>query len=175
MTEQWLPVVGYEGRYEVSDHGLVRSIDRIIISRNPDRTYFRAGQILKAQVGARGYQTVSLSDGHCGRSRDVHRLVLETFVGSCPAGLEGCHNNGVHLDNRLTNLRWDTRSANNLDAVRHGTHSMARKTHCKRGHEFTPGNTRVLINRKTTRRSCRQCERIRMRRLRIHWRKQGAA
>lgn len=58
---------------------------------------------------------------HRGKFRLVHRLVLEAFVGPCPAGMEGCHNNGCPSDNRLQNLRWDTRLANNADKIRHGT------------------------------------------------------
>ncbi len=72
----------------------------------------------------------------------AHRAVLLAFVGPCPEGMEACHNNGDPLDNRVENLRWDTRSNNTLDKVAHGTHPMASKTHCKRGHEFTPENTK---------------------------------
>lgn len=52
----------------------------------------------------------------------VHRLVLAAFVGPCPPGMEGCHNDGDSCNNRLSNLRWDTRAGNVRDAVRHGTH-----------------------------------------------------
>lgn len=55
-------------------------------------------------------------------TKRVNRLILEAFKGSCPKGLECCHNNGVRTDNRLKNLRWDTRSNNAKDAVKHGTH-----------------------------------------------------
>ncbi len=69
-----------------------------------------------------GYSVVTLcKDGNRFNKR-VHRLVLETYVGPCPEGMEACHYNGVRTDNRLENLRWDTRSNNQLDAVRHGTH-----------------------------------------------------
>lgn len=51
----------------------------------------------------------------------IHRLVLETFIGPCPDGMEACHYNGNRQDNRLKNLRWDSRSNNQRDAVRHGT------------------------------------------------------
>lgn len=51
----------------------------------------------------------------------IHRLVLETFIGPCPSGMEACHNNGNSGDNRLGNLRWDTRSNNIVDAIKHGT------------------------------------------------------
>lgn len=55
-----------------------------------------------------------------GRHQLVHRLVLTAFVGPCPDGMEACHNNGSPTDNRLCNLRWDTRRANQADKVLHG-------------------------------------------------------
>lgn len=54
-------------------------------------------------------------------SHNVHKLILEAFVGPCPEGCESCHNNGNKFDNRLENLRWDTRSGNQLDRLKHGT------------------------------------------------------
>lgn len=56
----------------------------------------------------------------------IHRLVLETFIGPCPDGMECCHNNGNPLDNKLENLRWDTRSNNQLDSIRHGTYGRSK-------------------------------------------------
>jgi hypothetical protein len=50
----------------------------------------------------------------------IHRLILETFIGPCPEGMECCHKNDVPTDNRLENLRWDTRSNNVKDAFRNG-------------------------------------------------------
>jgi hypothetical protein len=61
-----------------------------------------------------------------GRIRAVHRLVLEAFVGPCPPGMEGCHGDGNPANNALPNLRWDSHSGNQLDAVRHGTHTTNR-------------------------------------------------
>lgn len=52
--------------------------------------------------------------------RLVSRLVLEAFVGPCPPGMECCHEDGDYLNNRLTNLRWDTHVNNVADAIRHG-------------------------------------------------------
>src|SRR5439155_828868 len=52
----------------------------------------------------------------------VHRLVLEAFVGPPPEGAVACHENGNGYDNRVANLRWDTRKANAADTVRHGMH-----------------------------------------------------
>lgn len=82
-----------------------------------------------------GYAYVRLCQDGERYTHKVHRLVLETFVGPCPPGLEGCHNNGDPADNRLENLRWDTRSANAKDAVRHGTSGGFQS----KGHTYTQG------------------------------------
>ena len=60
--------------------------------------------------------------------RSIHRLVLNTYIGFCPKGMEACHNNGNRKDNRLKNLRWDTKSNNIKDAIRHGTHRNTQQT-----------------------------------------------
>ena len=71
----------------------------------------------------RGYQYVSLQQGPRIKQKQVHRLVLETFVEPCPEGMECCHNNGIRTDNKLENLRWDTKSNNSIDSIKHGTHT----------------------------------------------------
>lgn len=53
----------------------------------------------------------------------VHSLVLETFVGPCPDGMECRHLDGNPSNNKLDNLKWGTKSENAQDAIRHGTHS----------------------------------------------------
>lgn len=132
-VETWLPLPGYEGYYEVSDLGGVRSVDRTITAANGRRMSFK-GCLRKLQLN-NGRVTVTLNLPDSGKqSHQVSVLVLKAFAGPRPPGMEGCHNNGDPLDNRLINLRWDTRSENHRDAVRHGTHHEARKTHCPRGH-----------------------------------------
>jgi len=66
-----------------------------------------------------------------------------------------CHDDDDPTNNHLGNLRWGTYSSNALDAVRNGKHGMANKTHCKRGHEFTDGNTYQRPGAKN--RQCRTC------------------
>lgn len=67
-----------------------------------------------------GHLTIQIADSSCvKRHFYVHRLILITFAGDPPAGCEACHNNGVPDDNRLANLRWDTRSENIKDSYRH--------------------------------------------------------
>lgn len=70
-----------------------------------------------------GYLFVELYNGAYSRILAVHRLVLETYVGPCPEGMETCHNNSIKIDNRLENLRWDTKRNNQLDAIERGTAS----------------------------------------------------
>jgi hypothetical protein len=104
----------------------------------------------------------------------VARLVLEAFVGLCPAGMEACHFNDDPADNRLENLRWDTHSNNHYDLVRNGKHGQASKTHCRNGHEYTPENTYATVTKQGwNARYCRECWREANRRYRA--RKRGVA
>ncbi|OZE77232.1 hypothetical protein CH305_18525 [Rhodococcus sp. 15-649-2-2] len=145
-SEIWIGVPGYEGLYEASDLGRVRSLDRPI----------RRGQILKQAETDRGYRVVSLSRLGKVRQWRVHRLVALAFLGEETAGMEVCHNNGIPYDNRLCNLRYDSHSNNQRDQAIHGTHKKAAQTHCLRGHEFSFANTYVT---KFGQRSCRTCHR----------------
>lgn len=159
--ERWLPVVGYEGYYEVSDMGCVRSLDRIVrLSDGRDRPM--KGRHLALSPHPKGYATVKLSVDGIRYTAMVHRLVLDAFVGPRPDGMEVCHNDGDPSNNRLDNLRYASRSENRLDSVRHGTHPWAQKTHCPRGHEYTPDNIYVQPSRPNSR-SCRTCKRARRR------------
>lgn len=73
-------------------------------------------------------------------------MVCEAFHGLRPEGMEVRHLDGNSQNDAASNLAWGTRSENIRDAVRHGTHNMTRKTHCKHGHEFTPENTQSRPN-----------------------------
>lgn len=120
MTEAWRPVVGWEGLYEVSDAGRVRSLDRIVDYPDRRRSYLKPGRVLRPSTGSAGYPTVIL----CGSGRHqhgrIHVMVLEAFVGPRPAGCEVRHLNGVRNDNRLANLAWGTPTENTMDRVLHG-------------------------------------------------------
>lgn len=150
--ERWLPVAGYEGIYEVSDLGRARSL-----ARRDARGHVRRGKLLAPRTNARNRLAVALYRDRVRTDVQIHRLVLEAFVGPRPEGLEGCHWNGDPTDNRLVNLRWDTRKANSADSVRHGTHSMVSRTHCPQGHAYTPENTYI---KPVGSRSCRECSRV---------------
>ena len=79
------------------------------------------GKFLKSTKDGVGRFRVILCNGGVCYTRMIHRLILETFVEPRPAGMECCHNDGDPGNNKLSNLRWDTRSNNHKDAFRHGT------------------------------------------------------
>ena len=158
--ERWLPVVGYEGFYEVSDHGRVRSVDRTVKFR--DGRVFSYTSQLRSQTPQvpYGHMAVGLKRNGKRRTVRVHRLVLEAFVGPCPEGMEGCHNDGDASNNALSNLRWDTSSANKQDMIRHGTNYRLNLTRCPYGHSLDAPNV-VAFAARTGRRGCLACSRAR--------------
>lgn len=119
MAEIWKPVVGYEGQYEVSDHGRVRSVARVVLRKNGS-PYRVAPKVLSTHAHEGGYPRVGLRGGGRSRLVYVHRAVLEAFVGPAPEGLLCCHGDGDPTNNALSNLRWDTQAANVADMVSHG-------------------------------------------------------
>lgn len=115
--EVWKLVPEYEGKYEVSDQGRVRSFNRC-----------PQGRILRPGRMPGGHLSVALGRGN---SQCVHKLVLLAFVGVAPHKHECLHINGVPNDNRLSNLRWGTRSENNIDAVLHQHRGKLTETQVK--------------------------------------------
>lgn len=111
-TEQWIQAISFP-EYEVSSLGNVRRIKKSFGTRP-----FKQ---LKPWVMKNGYQQVVLSTPEKKKYFLVHRLVFESFNGSCE-GLDVCHNNGIRGDNRLENLRSDTRKGNMSDIYKHDTH-----------------------------------------------------
>lgn len=162
--ERWRPAVGWEGFYEVSDRGQVRSVERTITYRD-GRSYVTPGQPIQPQVKDSGHLHVRLSREGVGRTVYVHTLVAEAFIGPRPPGREVRHRNGKHDDNWWTNLRYGTRAENVRDAVEHGTHPWSGRPVCSRGHRLEGANLRLRHraarppNRQaTTTRVCEACK-----------------
>lgn len=121
--EIWKDIPGYEGKYQASTQGRIRSRDMIVQSKNhytnkpfnrhiPGRI-LRPGRFCKA-----GHLSVVLGHGTSGKP--VHQLIMRTFVGEPQGGMEVLHKNGDPTDNRLLNLRYGTRTENILDVYRQG-------------------------------------------------------
>jgi hypothetical protein len=127
---EWRPVKGFEGRYEVSDAGLVRSLDRYVDLAPSTRfpagmTVFRRGRVLRPHTMPYGHQQVML-----GRETNVlvHHLIAAAFLPPPPEGHEICHNDGDATNNRVSNLRWDTRSGNNYDHAKNDKCKISQET-----------------------------------------------
>ena len=158
----WRDIVGSEGVYEVSSHGRVRSIPRVV-HRPGGSDLPVQGRILSLNGNSRGYLRAELWRNNRRKRHFVHRLVAVTFIGDDPGdGLDVCHNDGNHLNNQVSNLRWDTRSANMKDRIKHGTDWQASKTHCPYDHKLAAPNL-VASEAKQGHRMCLACHRGRAR------------
>lgn len=141
IIEQWRAVPGYEGRYEVSDHGHVRSLG-FYINHPRGKQVWRAGRALGGfAIQPHGYRAVELSSGSGLKTFKIHRLVLLAFVGPPPAGKK----NGLHKDddpenNHLGNLRWGSHRENTYDSIENGGHVQARKQRCPLTHLLVEPN-----------------------------------
>ena len=114
MQEVWKAIPGYEGRYEVSDQGRVRSFVKN-----------KLGVIRKQTRSVYGHMYVSLGRGV---NVTVHSLVLRAFLSERPLGYECCHNDGNPANNFLGNLRWDTHRENIRDIFRQAANKSQKLT-----------------------------------------------
>lgn len=144
--ERWVAVKGYEGHYEVSSMGRVKSLARTKmvgmggLQEVPER-------ICKPSTTMGGYLLIGLwKDSKCKR-KSVHRLVIENFVGPCPPGMQCRHLDGDPTNNRLDNLSWGTVNENWKDKRRHGTAPVGERG----GHaKLTKDEVRAVIAEFTT-------------------------
>lgn len=112
--EEWRPIVGFEGFYEVSSLGRVRS--------------FWDGKVklLKPMKSPNGYSFVNLCDGNKRKASYIHALVASAFVGPRPAGSEVSHKDGRKRNNAVSNICYESHSANCKRRAEHGTAYRAR-------------------------------------------------
>lgn len=108
--EVWKPIREWEGLYEISSHGRVRSLDRLL--KNSHGKYVLKGRILKQASFSNKYLFVLLQDKPRKESYLVHRLVAQAFIPNPDGKKEVNHISGDKTDNRVINLEWATRSEN---------------------------------------------------------------
>lgn len=155
--EQWRPVLGYEGAYEVSDLGRVRSLKRVVDAARGARREI-PGLIMKARLNAQGYPVISLSRLNVSRVLSIHVLVCEAWHGPRPEGMVARHLDDVKTNLSPSNLSWGTLTQNSRDAIRNGRNVNASKTVCANGHAYTERDT---TRNQAGHRICRQCALVR--------------
>ena len=119
--EIWKDIKGYEGLYQVSNLGRVKSMDKEV--DNGRGCYLKKGKILKQINNGAGRKQVFLYKDGKATNQHVYILVAESFIGERPKGYDVCHLDGDCTNNKLSNLRYDTRSQNQIDLYRQGKKS----------------------------------------------------
>lgn len=158
--EEWRSIPGWDGFYEVSDHGGIRSVERVVVKVDGRVTRYK-GRPIKQRTDDFGYKHAQLLKRGKAKQMRVHRAVLLAFVGEPPNENDVCrHLDGNTSNNRLENLAWGTQRDNMLDMVAHGRSEKAKRTHCPRGHELSPPN---LVPSKLPHRNCLACSRAQSR------------
>ena len=115
-AERWLPIVGHEGLYEVSDLGRIR--------RSAPGISTHVGKVLKQDRTARGYMNIKLcKKGAMGNKSLVHSLVMRSFIGEYPDGKEVNHKDGNKENNSLSNLEYVTGAENVRHALVNGLYA----------------------------------------------------
>lgn len=126
MSEEWRSVVGWEGRYEVSDYGRIRSKDMICGARSQGQA-LRRGRTL-VQVPKQGrYLAVTFADGTRRVQRMVHDVVAAAFLGPKPRGCLTLHGDDDKGNNAVANLRYGTHKENEEDKLRNGNRCLGER------------------------------------------------
>lgn len=113
--EIWRDIPGFDGHYQVSNLGRVKSMPRIVVRNQSNGNYTTKEKILRPGL-SHGYPTVSLTRNGKSKSYRNHVLVMLAFVGPCPLGQEVLHRDGDRTDATLEHLRYGTRRENMADA-----------------------------------------------------------
>ena len=126
--EYWSDIPNYEGYYQVSNHGNVRSLNRSVVQQN-GRKQFIKGKTIKPHLTNKGYFKVHLWRDGKKISRSIHRLVAMAFLANSLNKPQVNHINGCKTDNNLCNLEWNTQSEQQIHAYQNGLQARGEKHH----------------------------------------------
>lgn len=132
MEEIWRDVKGYEGLYQVSDLGRIKSLKRVVPHKIKGKKTIPES-IKKIYVGTNNYYIVILNSKNIGSTKTVHRLVALAFLPNPENKPEVNHKDGNKLNNNLNNLEWNTVSENRYHAFRTGLQKAPMKMLGKKG------------------------------------------
>jgi hypothetical protein len=118
MNEIWKDVIGYEGSYEVSNLGNVRSVDRLVSHTSSPKGRLMKGKLIKPNI--KKYVDIHLWRKSKYKSTHVHRLVALSFIPNPENKPEVNHMDGNKLNNNVNNLEWVTKKENIEHAIKLG-------------------------------------------------------
>lgn len=132
--EIWKDIKGYEGLYQVSSEGRVKSLG------GGDR--YKVTRLLNGYVGNNGYRVVTMWKNGSSKLKTIHRLVAETFIDNPENKPQVDHMNTIRTDNRICNLRWVTYKENSNNETTKLHMSDAQKISCKKNERDNLGRFR---------------------------------
>lgn len=133
MQEIWKDIKDYEGSYQVSNIGNIRSLDREVFNNGNKSLCNVKGRVLKPTKDKGGYLYVSLVKNKVAvKSVKIHRLVAFHFCDGYREGLEVNHIDGIRDNNIFTNLEWVTRSENIRDTYKRGRNTNGEKNNASK-------------------------------------------
>lgn len=146
MDEVWKDIIGFEGRYQVSNLGRVKSLERTVYrseSQHAVGGYYTIHERILIPCNSRGYQRVNLYIEHKIYIRQIHRLVAESFIGEIPENMQINHIDGIKTNNCVGNLEICTSKHNIQHAFNNGLKKPTRAWLGKFGKE-NPGSKPVI-------------------------------
>ena len=118
MEEQWKSIKGYDGLYEISNKGNIRSLDKYV--RRGNGFYFMKGKLLKPQLNSKGYKRIGLKNNGKTEKFFIHRLVAEAFIPHSTKCNVVNHKDFNILNNTVDNLEWTTQDENIAYSAKRG-------------------------------------------------------
>jgi len=112
IDEEWEDIKYYEGKYQVSNKGRIRSLSRMVFQSNGS-SYLKKDKFIKLTINTNGYQRISLYKNGIQKNLSIHRLVAETFIENPNNLPEVNHKDEIKINNVVSNLEWCTRQYNN--------------------------------------------------------------
>lgn len=156
MFEEWRSIEGYEGYYEISNLGRVRSLDRNIVYIN-GKVIHRKGIYFKLQKDRNGYTIVNLSKEGVTKTKLVHHLVARSFIENVSGFPNVLHGAAGQKDNSVSNLKWGTQSENMFDKRRDKTNPNSNKLYFNCGHLLKEPNIMPYSLNDPIGQRCRSC------------------
>lgn len=140
-TEIFVPIHGYEGLYEISNLGRVKSLPKVVGRRIKPESF------LKIRISKQGYKMVSLCKQYTVFNASVHRLVAEAFIPNPEHKETINHIDGNKLNNAISNLEWATQHENNLHAYRTGLHDPKKNGRTGKRRPLTESEKKLISER----------------------------